>query len=104
MSDKIHGFAQACLDLYQDKIIEINTGESRTTLLLSDFQREHKSLLRGKLLSAIGDGLIIECSVGAIKKKVLINVWTIISITEAEDGLGMKDIYVDEEFRSRRRG
>jgi len=102
MSGELHGFAQACLQLYKDKPVEINTGEQKTKLLLADFEHEQKSLIRGTIRDAFGDGLLVECKIGKNTKKILINVWQIISVAEIDDNGSMKDIYVDEEFRNRR--
>ena len=90
-----NGFAEACLYFYKDKMVEINAGETKTTLMLADFTHTQKSLIRGIILEAYGDGLLVECKVGRATKKVLVNVWSIISIAEVGGGVSMKDIYVD---------
>ena len=99
----VHGFSTACIQLYKDKFVEVNTGETKTTLVLADFTHEQKSLIRGWVRDAIGDGLVVECKVGNHTKTVLINVWSIISISEVDEKGTMKDIYIDEEFRANRR-
>jgi len=97
----VHGYAQAALDLYKDKYIEINTGEVSTTLLFADSQIGQKSIIRGVLIDAIGDGMIVECEMKHGTKRVLINCWSIKSIVEI-DGTGLtKDVYVDQEGRKR---
>lgn len=93
---KTHGFAVAVLELYQGKLIEINTGEIQTTLLFDDRQLDQKSLVRGILKDALGDALILECSVNGHRQTVLINCWSISSIMELEGYGSLKDIYVDE--------
>lgn len=104
MVGELHGFAEACLQMYKDKLVEINTGETKTTLILADFEHEQKSLIRGVVIDAFGDGILVECTVGGKKKKVLINAWSIVTISEIEhNNVTMKDIYVDEEFRANRR-
>ena len=102
----VHGYARACLELYKDKLVEVNTGEQKSTLLLSDFELHQRSLIRGFLRGAIYDALLIECSSGkkgAPNTTVLVNCWTIISVTEVDGKGGMKDIYIEEEFRANRR-
>ena len=94
---ELHGFAYACEQLYKDKMVEVNTGESKTTLRLSDFEVSQKSVIRGVLKGAIGDAIIIECPLNQVKKNVLVNVWNIISITDIEDKLGLNSAYIDEE-------
>jgi hypothetical protein len=96
----LHGFAAACLAVYKDKEVEINTGESSTTLLMADFETSQKDLIRGVLVDAIGDALIVEFEAKGEKKKIIISCWSVISITE----IGcMSQAYYDEDFRRNRR-
>jgi hypothetical protein len=99
--DKIHGFAAAALELYQDKLIEINTGESATSLQFADFTTAQKHVIRGYLRDVIGDGLVMECDVNGHKQKVLINAWAVVSVMELEGNGNISDIYIDE-FKERK--
>lgn len=96
----LHGFAAACLYTYKDKMVEVNTGEQATTLLMSDFECSQKDLIRGVLIDAVGDALILEYETNKEKKKIVVSCWSVISI--AESGT-MKYAYVDEDFRVNRR-
>lgn len=95
----IHGYAAAALHLYKDKVVEINTGEVRTKHVMDQFEHEIKHVLRGKIREAIGDALVLEVNINGKSKLVLINCWSIKSIT-ALDGKGsLKDVYFDEDKR-----
>src|SRR3989337_3045888 len=94
------GFAEVCLQLYKDKMVEVNTGEQKTTLVMADFQCSQKDLIRGILVDATQDAIVLECVIGKERKKIIINCWSIISL--AEVGI-MKCAYVDEDFRRNRR-
>ncbi|MAE82945.1 MAG: hypothetical protein CMB80_09435 [Flammeovirgaceae bacterium] len=99
MSD-LHGLAAICLQLYKDKVVEVNTGEQKTTLRMADFDTVQKDLIRGVLKDAVGDALVLECDVGREKKQIVVNCWSIISIAEVGT---IKCAYVDEDFRKNRR-
>ena len=95
-AQEVHGFAAAALFMYEDKLIEINTGESATSLQFADYSVDQKHVIRGYLRNAIGDGLIVECSVNGRQQNVLINVWSIVTIMELEGNGNISDIYIDE--------
>ena len=97
---KYHGLASAALQLYKDKIVEINTNEVQTTLTFNDFSVAQKSLIRGKLVDAIEDAIILECNVNGHTQRVIINCWLVYSIMALEGHGSLKDIYEDE-FRSK---
>ncbi len=96
----IHGFAAAALQLYQGKLVEINTGEVQTTLLFDDHQRDQKSVIRGVLKDAVGDALIMRCNVNGVPQDIMINCWSVSAIMELQGYGNLKDVYIDE-FRER---
>ena len=101
-----HGFAIAALHLYKDKLIEVNTGESATTLLSDDYQTTQKSLIRGILRDAIGDAMIVEVPMKGKSRNVIINCWSTKSIMElTDDDSGLNEAYIDEykKLESKRR-
>lgn len=102
MSDSaLHPFAVACLEVYKDKEVEVNTGEQQTTLLMADFEHMQKDLIRGVLVDAIGDGIILEYKTDKGEtKKIIVNCWEIVSIAEVGS---MRFAYFDEDFRRNRR-
>ena len=94
----LHGFAAAVWAELQDEMIEINTGEVKTKHVLDQFQHDIKHLIRGRLVGAVGDALIIECSVReGKKKKVFINCWGITAITKLDSAISLSDVYWDAD-------
>ena len=91
-----HGFAVAALSLYKDKFVQINTGESATTLLFDDHESEQKSLIQGILRGAIGDAIVIEVSLNGNSRSILVNCWSINTIMELTDKSNLSDVYIDE--------
>lgn len=100
MDNEIYGYAEAALALYKGKFIEINTGESVTTQNYAEVAVGQKHVIRGILDDALGDGLVIICDVNGYRQKVLINVWSIISIMELCGNGHTCDVYIDE-YRER---
>jgi hypothetical protein len=96
---KIHGLAEAALSLYQGKVVEINTGETATSLQFADHEVGQKHVIRGILDDAIGDGLILICDVNGTKQKVLVSAWMVVSIMELCGNGNISDIYIDEYTR-----
>lgn len=97
----IHGYAAAALHLYKNKMVEINTGEVKTTLLWDQFQKEIKHVIRGVIKDAIGDALIIEVRTAKGIKSVLINCWSINSIVAVDGNGTTTDVYFDEDVKSK---
>ncbi len=95
----IHGYAAAALHFYKDKLVEINTGEVKTTLLWEQFQHDIKHVIRGVVKDAFGDGLIIEIQMSKGVKLVLINCWSIKSIIAVDGNGTTKDVYFDEDTK-----
>ncbi|KKN74494.1 hypothetical protein LCGC14_0390110 [marine sediment metagenome] len=93
---KANGFAAAALEMYKDKLVEINTGEVATSLQFADHTVGQKHVIRGHLREVIGDGIVIECNVGSHKQQVLINAWSVVSIMELQGKGNISDIYIDE--------
>ncbi len=92
----VHNFAKAAFELYGDKLVEVNTGESATSLQYADHEVGQKHVIRGYLRRVIGDGLVLECNVNSNKQDILINVWSIISIMELRGNGNISDVYIDE--------
>ncbi len=95
----VHGYAAAALQLYKDKEVDINTGETQTTLIFSDWETALKHIVRGVIRDAIGDALVVECKTRSGTKKVLINAWSINTIVETGQG-SILDIYMDEHTKT----
>jgi hypothetical protein len=94
-------YALGAWELFGGKFVEINTNESTTTHLLADFTISQKSIIRGKLLHAVGDSLVIECFVNDRPKLLMINCWSIHSMCELDRNGTIADLYHNEDKRKR---
>jgi hypothetical protein len=93
----LDNFAAAVLHLYKNKIIEIHTGQTRTTHVLDQFQHDIPYIIRGKVIDAIGSGIILECPTERGIKKILVNAWSINTITEYDSKSSITDVYWDAD-------
>ena len=91
-----HGFGAAAFQLYEGQLIEVNTGETSSTILFDQEEVALKHIIRGILVDVVGDALILECAVPGGKKTIMINCWGILSIAPAEEAGMLKDCYFDE--------
>lgn len=93
----VHGYAAAVFAYLGGEMVEINTGEIKTTHILDQFQHDIKHLIRGRLIDVIGDALIVECNTSSgQKKKLFINCWGIMAISKL-DNASMSDVYWDAD-------
>jgi len=100
MSDIIlHGFAAALMNFYKNKIIEVNTGEIKTTHIMDQFQHEVKHLIRGELIDAFGDAIMLRCLIKGGTKDIMINCWSINSVVETETPGSLTDVYRDSNAK-----
>lgn len=102
---ELHGYCVAALELYKDKMVEINTGESVTSLEFADYTVSQRNILRGTLVGAIGDALVIKCQFGKQYRDVIVNVWAIICMAEMVGSKGgeINEIYIDDYRRMRKK-
>ena len=96
----VNGYAAAVLQLYKDKEVEINTGETQTILIFQDWQSELKQVIIGTVRDAIGDALVLECKTKFGPKTILLNAWSIRAIAEASSKTSLKDLYKDEHQKN----
>lgn len=97
---ELSAFAQAALHSFEGKYVEINTGEVRTIHLMDQFQHNIPYVIRGTLLGAVGDALIIKTNTNkGFSKEVLINCAWIRSMTSLEEQGSLKDVYWDLDKR-----
>ncbi len=96
MALPLHGYAAAVMQMFEGQLVEINTGETASTILFDQEQLELKHVIRGIVDDAIGDALIIKCKVPGGHKTLMINCWNIISIAVVDKTGMLKDCYFDE--------
>jgi hypothetical protein len=83
------------------EMVEVFNGDSGTNLKFSEYDLPQKSVIRGKMIEAIGDCLILEIK---DHTKVYLNAWAISSVVPLKDPLFIKDVYDDAEFDLKRKG
>ena len=101
--NKLHGLAGPLLHLFKGKKVEINLGETAITMNYDDHSVDQKALVRGVLKDAIGDALIIDCEVFGKVKQVIVNCWSVNTVTEVDDVGTTKSIYYNEGSKRLRR-
>ena len=89
----LHPFAKAIMHHLVNKEVEINCGDSKTVLKFNEYDYCPKNIIRGTILDAMGDCLIV----GVLESKIFLNVYAIKSISPL-DNVSLKDMYVDDEF------
>lgn len=107
-SDKIvsstSSFAEALMRRLMGKIIEIYSGDTGVTRQYSQDTVTMKEVIRGRLVGAEGELLIIEIldDNNISVNVVYINAWNIRSVIEPKNGYSITDIYKAEHERVRK--
>lgn len=96
MTLPVHGFAAAVFERLGGELVEVNTGEIKSTLEFNQESIEVKNLVRGKLVDVVGDALVIECSVPGGTKIIFINCWATTSVSGIKGPGLMKDCYFND--------
>jgi hypothetical protein len=93
---KLHPYAAAVIVHLKDQLVEIYSGDVKTTTKFAEQDVEHKNVIRGKLIAAVGDSLIVLVEKNGRNAKVFVNAWGVRAIVALEEKLYIKDIYEDE--------
>lgn len=104
-SDKItSSFAEALAHRLLGRMIEIYSGDTGVTRQYSQDTVTMKEVIRGKLVGAEGEMLIIEIQDDNNKlvNTVYVNAWNIRSAIEPKNGYSITDIYKAEHERVRK--
>lgn len=97
MTDKT--YSESIYDLLKGKWVEVHTGDTKHIQQYNDYTIYKKSVIRGKVVNAKGDVLVLDCiSDKGITTKAYLNGFGITVITEF-DGTNMCDIYLDEDSK-----
>lgn len=92
-------YSESILELLEGKMVEVHTGDTKHIQNYSDYTIYKKSVIRGKVVDANGDCLVLECLTDkGITTKAYLNGFGITTITEY-DGNNMCNIYLDEDSR-----
>jgi hypothetical protein len=93
-------YAEAIASRWEGKIVEIHTGDTRHSQQYVDYTINKKSIIRGKIIAADGDAIVINCLLkNGNTTEAIINGWNIFVITEYNPGTNITDIYRDEDER-----
>jgi hypothetical protein len=93
---KLHPYAAAVIVHLKDQLVEVYSGDVKTTTKFAEQDIEQKNVIRGKLVAAVGDSLIVLVEKRGRFAKVFLNVWSVRSIVALEEKLYIKDIYEEE--------
>jgi len=93
MADSHHSFSEAIVHYLFNKDVEINCGDIKTVLKFNDYDYSPKNIIRGTIIDAMGDCLVVKVS----GSKIFLNSYNIKSITPVDD-VSLKDMYIDDEF------
>lgn len=94
-------FAEIILKRLKNKMIEVYSGDTGTTRQYAQDSVTLKEVIRGKLIDAEGELLVVEVIDNYTKNKnhVYINAWNVKSVVEPKNGLSVTDIYNGEHER-----
>lgn len=99
MSNKT--YAEQLVFLLKEKTCEIHTGDTKHTQQYSDYSINKKSVVRGKIIEAYGDVLVMDCITNSGETtRAYINGYAISLVTEY-DGRNVSNIYLDEDKQSK---
>lgn len=93
---KLHPYAAAVIVHLKDQFVEIYSGDVKTTTKFAEQDIEQKNVIRGKLVAAVGDSLVVLVEKNGRSAKVFVNCWGVRAIVALEEKLYIKDIYEDE--------
>lgn len=93
---KLHPFAAAVIIHLKDQLVEVYSGDVKTTTKFAEQDIEQKNVIRGKLIGAVGDSLIILVEKNGRFARAFVNVWGVKSIVALQEKLFIKDIYEEE--------
>lgn len=94
---KLHEFAEAAIHYYKNQLVEINTGETRTKQIMDQFEHEIQYVIRGKIIDAYGAGILVEVNSHKGKRNILVNAFSVKSISKLESNTSISDLYWDAD-------
>jgi hypothetical protein len=89
-------FALVILSYLKDQEVEIYCGDSGETHQFSETEMTQKNIIRGHVIEAKGDCLVVRVVKNNKHATVYINAWKIKTVVAVEDPLFIMDIYQDE--------
>lgn len=100
---ELHPYLAGLMFHLKDEMVEVFNGDSGTNLKFSEYEVPQKSVVRGKMIDAIGDCLILEVKQQNGIAKIYLNAWSISSVVPLNHPLFVKDVYSDAGFDLKRK-
>ena len=95
-------YSETIYKLLKGKMVEIHTGDTRTVHNYSEMDLVKKSVLRGVVVNALNDVLVLDClTLSKGKTQAYVNGYSIRVITEYEPFKNIVDIFHDEDSKDR---
>lgn len=95
-------FAESLAKRLAGKHVELYLADSSRKLKFADFESNQNTVVRGKLVGAEGDILIIECYSGPASAEIYINGYHVIGAMERTAEINVDSIFF-ETARKRKR-
>lgn len=97
----MRSFAELLCGHLQNELIEVYSGDNGTTRNYADYQETLKEVIRGTLMAAEGELLVLEVEHEAGKGLVYVNAWNVRSVCRVKDGT-LTHIYQTESPKKRK--
>jgi hypothetical protein len=100
-------YAEVLAEELTGENVQLYTGESTGTINYADYDVEQKAIIKGKVVGAKGQMLILDCVVRTgmqnFETRVYINGWYIKGASRLDDGVSIAMIFDNNEtLRSKR--
>lgn len=99
----LNPYLTGLLEYLSGQEVEIYLGNNKTTTLWGDHEIQLKNVIRGILVEAKGDCLVVLCELGGLKSNVYLNATWIQTIIATAEPLFIKDIFIDEHLLAEKR-
>lgn len=91
------GFVKVVASKLVGKTVEIYQGNTHETVLWGEREVERKTVIRGILVEALEECLVIEVTDSGDTNHAYVNSWTVHSIIEVKNKMTIFDIYFPDE-------
>ena len=98
-------FAEVLAEELTGENVQLYTGESTGTTNYADYDVEQKAIIKGKIVGAKGQMLILDCviitAMRTFNTRVYINGWYIKGASRLTDGVSIAMVFDNNETRMR---
>jgi hypothetical protein len=91
-------YALAVYAYLKDQEVEIYCGDTGETHQFSETEVTKKNIIRGTIIDARGDCLVVKVVKGNLYATMYINGWSIKAVVPLQDPLFIMDVYMDEAY------